>query len=118
MRGMEELLEAMNVAFFGNRIMLSGLTTIACGIAAHNSSFYCIGGIMVLTAGFGRETVWAYHLTKKHLLQHGKIEESFARQLVYAPYCDRQGLYLAARNYGHLDMFKKVTKAKINLPNF
>ncbi|MBI2672745.1 hypothetical protein HYX19_00645 [Candidatus Woesearchaeota archaeon] len=77
------------------------------------------------TAGSG--TLRYYNRTSKHIKQFRRLDPGFAKTLIegtenrkFTGYCQLQGMYLAAKKYGQLDVFYEAKKkySKNIIPNF
>jgi len=75
----------------------------------------------------GLSTLKYYRRTTKHIQKHDKLDLRFAKKLIkgtenrkFTGYCQLQGLYLASKKYGQLDVFNEAKKSVSNniLPNF
>ena len=128
----------------GNRVTLLGygLTVGGIGSLLHTIGTPSllnigIGMLSVITfsigTGFvgitneGRETFTHYKRAKEHIDNHGRLEPRYAEKVIlgsenhsFIGYCQQQGLYLAARDYGQLEVFERVRKAHSNvkIPHF
>ena len=71
----------------------------------------------MVTAG-GVQTPESYDKTIDHIERVGSIDAKWIEPKL-RQYCVRQGVYLACRDTGNLDVFKEACKEeKIYIPNF
>lgn len=76
-----------------------------------------VGCYLFGITGFGKDTYNAYKDTKEHIQEHEKLDERFVNH--HQVYCSRQGVYMAAKELGYLDDYKKAMKGKQGIiPNF
>jgi hypothetical protein len=67
---------------------------------------------------FGIKTYRVYERTKEHIQKHEHLDEEVVK-LYSKFYCERQGVYMAAKELGHLDKYKNFMKSKKSIiPNF
>ena len=113
------------VTLLGYGMLGSGLAGIIYGNATNDKktidmSFeICRCGACLVGATFsGIETYKSYKRAKEHIALHGTLDRRFAMTSSFL-YCDRQGVYMAAKETGHLKEFRKAVKWYFNIiPNF
>jgi hypothetical protein len=135
-----EKINNLAVGLFGNRVSALGLGIM---IASHfypapNSiehpvitGLYGItstaGIMMYFYTGFGLPTLRIYKRTKQHIRDWKKLDHDFFIAYLggdvrkpFTGYCQLQGMYLAARDTGHLEEFRELKRkySKNLLPNF
>jgi hypothetical protein len=135
--GLGELVDYALVATIGNRIT-AGATILSLNTFATYQIFGSLVGLLALTplcVAFplfgvtlaGTSTLEYYHRSVKHIKRFERLDHRFATTLIKGGendaifgYCELQGMYLAARNYGQLDAFYKAKKEVSNniIPNF
>ena len=114
------------ISFLGISCVIGGLTGIVTGAIKRDIS---IAGCSVMTfftgvyllgvTEVGSETYNSYERTKSHIQEHGRLSKHFVRTFSQQ-YCDRQGVYIAAKELGCLNTYKKATKLEgaIRILNF
>ncbi|MDO8516602.1 MAG: hypothetical protein Q7S33_00605 [Nanoarchaeota archaeon] len=121
----EKLLDA-EALLLGNRITVLGELAFLYGNFV-DSDYKIMGLILSSLGGFcigatrlGTETFRTYIKTKEHIKKHNKLDQHFLEMGICKKlYCDRQGAYLAARDYGQSKAFKESVKENIGvIPNF
>ena len=104
---------------------LGNLKNVGYGIGLIGIIFAGTSGIL-MTAN-GKTTKRIYERTKEYIGSRGQLEPEFVEQVIkgsenakYFGYCELQGVYLAARETGNLEVFNKVKRkySKIIIPNF
>ncbi len=128
MKKLEKILKIVTM----NRPALIGYTLFASGLFGGIYSFlendmnslasnvcYLLGGAFILSGtDFGSETYRVYEKTKEHIQKHECLDKEVVK-LYSKFYCERQGVYMAAKELGHLDEYKSLMKGKkVNIPNF
>ncbi|MCX6818462.1 MAG: hypothetical protein NT129_00485 [Candidatus Aenigmarchaeota archaeon] len=131
---LNEIAEQLYVALVGNRLTL--LSEIAIfsgfyGLVKDDSLVWGIpvwaGSMLFLYTAGGLSTVDYFNRTEKHIKRFGRLDERFSKALIDGTenngaggYCPIQGMYLAAKKYGQLDVFHKAKKDVSNniIPNF
>ncbi len=78
-----------------------------------------LGGAFILSGtDFGNETYRVYERTKEHIQKRKRLDEEVVK-LYSKFYCERQGVYMAAKELGYLEDYKKAIKnQKIIMSNF
>ena len=83
--------------------------------------------VLMASTNCGTTTLDHYRRTRKHMRGNGgKLDLRFAEALIegsgndrFFGYCQQQGLYLAAKRYGQLDVFNEAKKkSNIVIPFF
>ena len=86
-----------------------------------------LGGALLGSTSFGADTYSHYIRAEKHIKKFGELKPKYVQKLIegstnrkFFGYCELQGVYLAAKKYGQLDVFNEVKKSHSNniLPNF
>ncbi len=128
MKRLERILKQATI----NRFALLGYSMIATGLAgavysvinmdmtsATISSGSIVGGAFILSGtDFGNETYWTYERTKEYIQKHKCLDKEVV-DLYGKFYCERQGVYMAAKELGCLDDYNKLMEGKkIVIPNF
>jgi hypothetical protein len=131
----------MLAALLGNRATVVGYALIAiwqaaphlapqewkAPLAALTAPIGILGAGIAGYTGFGLTVGHYYRLTAHHIQEHGRLDPRFAEAIIlgsenraFTGYCQQQGLYLAARDYGHLDVFEEVRQAysNVRIPHF
>tara|TARA_Y100000310_G_C20560822_1_gene752981 strand:- start:70 stop:480 length:411 start_codon:yes stop_codon:yes gene_type:complete len=129
--------ESLYVALTGNRVTLASrlFTTAYVGsipffpdilLAFMMPATIIVYGGEIITC-CGLTTPKFYNRTRDHIKKFDKLDPRFVKEMIketenreFVGYCQLQGMYLAARNYGQLDVFKDVKKEISNcrIPNF
>ncbi len=134
-----ERINQLYITSVGNRVTALGYITLAGGtvmlieqqptdpLAAVIGVGMTLGfgGFCILATAAGCHTNEYYLRTKDHIKENGKFDDRFLKVTLEkkkgtVTYCIRQGVYLAAKETGHLDQFNEA-KAKYShgtLPNF
>lgn len=115
-----------------NRVALLGYSMLASGLVGGIYSVLerdmtslavscssILGGTFILSGtDFGNETYRIYERIKEHIQKNKCLDEEVVK-LYSKFYCERQGVYMAAKELGHLDEYKNLMKGKkVNIPNF
>lgn len=115
-----------------NRFTLLGYSLITTGLVgavysvinldikyATVSSGSVACGILILSGtDAGIETYRVYERTKEYIQKNKRLDEEVVK-LYSKFYCERQGVYMAAKELGHLDEYKALMKGKkVTIPNF
>ena len=86
----------------------------------------CAGGFLGGT-GLGISTYRNYKKSQKHIKEFGRLRKKYARVLIegsenccFIGYCQQQGLYLAAKQAGQLDIFNEAKRkySRVAIPFF
>lgn len=128
MKKLEKILKLVTInrpAFLGYSMLASGLIGGFYSVFEkdmNSLAFYMcnfLGGAFILSGtDFGNETYRVYERTKEHIQKHERLDEEVVK-LYSKFYCERQGVYMAAKELGHLDDYKKLMKGKkVTIPNF
>lgn len=133
MMKLKDKIEEIRVLTFGNRINFvagaSALCFLTHSISELSQERYkealiygALGAVSLLvnvSCEFGTNTLKTYIRAKEHILRNNELSERFANVLMRdGEYCDRQGLYLAAKRYGQIGVFSKVSKERGRIPCF
>lgn len=150
MKTSRDKLNSLEVELIGNRITTLGVTLATGSIIAiplvtvgtvgqdiMQAAVYfgtLATGLFLLGITKGGNTTYKiYQRTAKHIKEHGKLDPRFLRKIVRNEennmypnkthchgYCEEQGVYLAARDYGQLDVFReeKERYSDVVIPNF
>jgi len=98
-------------------IVLGGLENNITLLGCSAASAYC-GFFLTCITGWGVQTFEFYKRTKKHIQEHNGLDEWFVK-MYGNNYCNRQGIYMAAKELGYLDDYKKAREGeKVIIPNF
>lgn len=105
------------VNFLGCTLMLGGLVGSVGGIIYSNIEVIGIS-LIIGSAGFlfsalsefGSPTVQIYQRTVEHIQRFGRLDEKFVAKYMQADYCCRQGVYMATKEFGFLEDYKKARK--------
>lgn len=128
MKKLEKILKLVTM----NRPALIGYSMLAGGLVGgvysvldrdmNSLAFYMcnfLGGAFILSGtDFGNETYRVYERTKEHIQKHERLDKEVVK-LYSKFYCERQGVYMAAKELGHLGEYKDLMKGKkVIMPNF
>ncbi len=112
-------------ALLGYSLIASGLAGAAYSLANKDitsmavscGSIFC-GAFILSGTDAGLETYRSYERTKKYIQKHKCLDKEVT-DLYGKLYCKRQGVYMAAKELGYLDDYKKLMEDKnIIIPNF
>jgi hypothetical protein len=131
---LREIVDQLYVGVAGDRVNLISKIGIAgslYGMGVTESGLwilpFTISTIFFNYTLFGLSTLHYYRRSTKHIQDHEKLDLRFAKTLIkgtenrkFTGYCQLQGLYLAAKKYDQLDIFKEAKSSVSNnvLPNF
>jgi hypothetical protein len=129
------------VGIIGNRVTVLGYSLCATPLVMYHTStpwektitnmltgpFLAAGYILAMGTMCGWTTYEHYKKAADHIKSTGKLDMRYAETLItrsenrsFVGYCQQQGLYLAARDYGYLDVFEKARKmhSNVKIPHF
>lgn len=113
------------VTFGGFCLIPGGFAGMVLGIASNNILLFT-GSSLGLSAGFagigltnfGGDTYNSYEKAKKFVKKHNSLSERLVRKHSHL-YCNRQGVYMAAKELDYLDDYKRALEGKhFIIPNF
>lgn len=121
---LQDLVKAtiMNRAtLFGAGLFLSGITGTVLSIIKNDMTLCqysgkatTIGLMLIGVTKLGSHTHETYLKTKEHIQEHKKLDRRFT-ELNAQLYCDRQGVYIAAKELGYLNDYRKCVKGMWNI---
>ena len=131
---LNDVINNLYVGLAGDRVdLIAKIGAAGCISAAaiSNSGLWVVplpffAGLIGYTK-LGLSTLKYYKRTSAHIKKFGRLDRRFAETLIkgtenrkFTGYCQLQGLYLAAKRYGQLDVFYAAKSAVSNnvLPNF
>jgi hypothetical protein len=128
MKKLEKILKLVTMnrpAFLGYSLLAGGLVGGIYSVLERDmtslasSCSSILGGAFILSGtDFGNETYRVYERTKEHIQKYKRLDEEVVK-LYSKFYCERQGVYMAAKELGHLDEYKNFMKSKKSIiPNF
>jgi len=131
---LNDVINNLYVGLAGDRVDLFAKIGVASCISAAAITESGIWAIplpflvgLVGYTNFGLSTLKYYKRTSAHIKKFGRLDRRFAETLIkgtenrkFTGYCQLQGLYLAAKRYGQLEIFYAAKSAVSNnvLPNF
>lgn len=143
---LKEKINKIGIGLLGNRVTALGCALLTSSAASLelvdkfrpvDNNFYInygpemglafLGTVLLTHTEFGSKTVKLYDKTAKHIKKFDRIDKRFFDKIIpvnditnnWDGYCQMQGVYLAARDYGKLDEFKEMRKKSSNvIPNF
>lgn len=95
--------------------MIAGTFNAFMGEAIYSIPLITAGFLSSFFTVFGTNTLYYYKKTKEHIEKQGELEDRYLYPLMNGSdplchYCPEQGVYLAAKETGNLDKFKKFRK--------
>ena len=135
MADLSEKLKSVSVLFTGNRLTLAGYVFCLAGIIApysinEDSTFTAklsrnLGFFLLLSTSFGTQSLIHYKKAKKHIQENNGFDNRYLKtaldtDIYCLNYCPEQGIYLAAKETGHLAAFEEARKkySKNIIPHF